>query len=249
MLVDHPQGGYRFLPGIDPYSCGVVAAPQHQIVRALLARTLPWQEGLARAETHLLAAGRPRSALCGVELRSPAPFTMAGFVAYNAAYCRLLRSWGLYVGDANPVARTNVAPADDPPREVVLHAFSYTTPEPTEGATFVVAGAGELCDGVLDAERILQPGRTDAGSMRQKASYVMQVMEARLRDLGGAWEEVSTVDVYTVHLLEGLLEEVVLPRLGIAGRHGVRWHRARPPVVDIEFEMDLRGVRRQIVVD
>jgi hypothetical protein len=38
-----------------------------------------------------------------------------------------------------------------------------------------------------------------------------------------------------------LLASEILPRLGAAGQHGVTWHYARPPIVSIEYEMDLRG--------
>jgi len=38
------------------------------------------------------------------------------------------------------------------------------------------------------------------------------------------------------------------PALHGGGCHGVRWHFARPPVLEIEFEMDLQGVRRKITV-
>jgi hypothetical protein len=249
MLVDHPSGGYRFLAGIDPYSCGVVAAPQHRIVHVVLARPLPWRQGFARAEDHLEHHDRPRSALCGVELRSPAPFTMAGFIAFNRAYCELLQDWEVYVGDLNPVARTNVAPVECPPEDVVMHAFFFTQPcDDAPGPSFVVAGAGELREGILEEDRILLRGHTDPPSLRSKASYVMDVMEERLWGLGCSWDQVRTVDVYTVHLHEGLLETAVLPRLGGAARHGVHWYPTRPPVVDIEYEMDLRGVHGEQVI-
>ena len=32
-LTDHPTGNYRFLPGIAPYSCGVVSSPAFEIVQ------------------------------------------------------------------------------------------------------------------------------------------------------------------------------------------------------------------------
>ena len=78
--------------------------------------------------------------------------------------------------------------------------------------------------------------------MREKASYVMQVMEQRLAGLGGSWDLIDATDVYTIYPLDGILEEILLPPLGPARRHGIRWHYTRPPVVDIDFEMDLHGV-------
>ena len=35
-LIDHPTGNYRFLPGIAPYSCGVVSAPGYEIAHVIL---------------------------------------------------------------------------------------------------------------------------------------------------------------------------------------------------------------------
>ena len=42
---------------------------------------------------------------------------------------------------------------------------------------------------------------------------------------------------------------MTIPGLPAAARLGVRWYYSRPPVKDIEFEMDLRGVVRDVVID
>lgn len=125
-LIDHPTGNYRFLPGIAPYSCGVVAAPGFEIVHVTLARPVPYRVGFARIEQFLSDAKRPRASLCAIELRSPRPFTFAGFAKFNAEYAAILQEWGLFVDEKNPVARTNVAPELHPPTEPVLYGFSYT---------------------------------------------------------------------------------------------------------------------------
>jgi hypothetical protein len=78
-LVPHPTGQYRFLPGIEPFSAGAIAAPNHEIVRATLQTPIPWRDGFAKIDAHLRAAGRPRVALCAIELRIPRPFTFDGF--------------------------------------------------------------------------------------------------------------------------------------------------------------------------
>jgi len=36
--------------------------------------------------------------------------------------------------------------------------------------------------------------------------------------------------------------------MGPAQLQGVNWYFARPPIVSIEFEMDLRGVAREVVI-
>jgi len=36
--------------------------------------------------------------------------------------------------------------------------------------------------------------------------------------------------------------------MGKGGAHGVTWHHSRPPIETIEFEMDVRGCRREVVL-
>ena len=245
-LTDHPEGNYRFLPGIAPYSCGVVSAPGFEIVHATFQRPLPYRAGFDRIAEHLATTGRPKAALCGIELRSPAPFSFDGFAAFNGEYAAILKQWGLFVNGVNPVARTNVAPVVSPPVEPVLYAFSYTRPSPGEPATFVVAGAGELPEGVLAAEGIIARGDTSPRGIATKAEFVMGLMESRLRGLGAEWSLVNAIDVYTFHSLDAVLPNLVLKRAAGAAIHGVRWHYSRPPITEIEFEMDLRGTRTEI---
>ena len=241
--TDHP-GGYRFLPGISPYSCGVVSAPGFEISHMTFRHPVPYELGFELIEQHLKMQGRPKAALCGIELRSPRPFTFSGFAEFNAEYSKILEDWGLFVDGINPVARTNVAPEVDPPAEPVLFGFSYTKPcDPSLPPTFVVSGAGELPEGILAHEAIIRAGDTSAEAMSQKASFVMDLMETRLHGLGANWSEVTAVDIYTIHALERILPNVILKRIGSAGALGVRWFFSRPPIVGIEFETDLRGVR------
>ncbi|MEZ5862406.1 MAG: hypothetical protein R3D28_26120, partial [Geminicoccaceae bacterium] len=68
-------GGYRYLPGVSQYSGGVASMAGHEIVRLRFRRRLPLGEGFARAREIIEAAGRPLTAFCACELRSPAPFT------------------------------------------------------------------------------------------------------------------------------------------------------------------------------
>lgn len=246
-LIDNPSGGYRFLSGITPYSAGVVAAPGFQIVRATLQSPLPYQRGFEILDRSLASQGRPRAALCAVELRAPRPWSFDGFAAFNAEYIRLLDEWGLLLGGHNPIARTNVAPEAAAPASPALYAFSYTIPlaNPSDPPTFVVAGAGELPEGVLAVEAIVRPGETTAEAMDEKAAFVFALMHGRLTGLGANWVDVTAIDLYTVRLPLGFLQE--LPhRIGAASLHGFTWHTSRPPIEGLEFEMDLRGVRQEL---
>ncbi len=101
----------------------------------------------------------------------------------------------------------------------------------------------------VSREAIVRVGETAPDALREKAVYVRGVMEARLEGLGVGWADVTSVAVYCAHRVDGLVEEVVLPRMGRVSIHGVRRFHARPPVVGIEYEMDVRGVRTEEVLD
>ncbi len=247
MLVQNRKGGYSFLRGIAPYSAGVVANADFEIERARMARPLPMAEAFARLDAHLATLGRPPQALCGMELRSPSPFTFQGFHDFNAGYVHLLEKRDLPVSGLNPVARTNVAPEIAAPSEPVVYAFSYTIPAPAAGRSFIVAGAGELPEGSLDANDIVRRGEDSPDALAEKVRFVLGLMDGRVRGLGVAWDEVTAVDVYTVHDIAPLLAPLILPLTGNA-RHGVSWYYTRPPIVGIEYEMDVRGCAREIVL-
>jgi hypothetical protein len=68
-------GGYRFIKAVFQYSGGIAAMPGYRIRRIRFARPVPLEQGFARIEQIIGAAGRPLTALCQCELRSPAQFT------------------------------------------------------------------------------------------------------------------------------------------------------------------------------
>lgn len=248
-LIAQPAGHYRFLPGIAPYSCGVIADAGYEIVRVTWQTALAWEQGFAAVDRFLKQQQAPRAALCAMELRSPEPFSMQGFIDFNQQYCAVLEAWGVSVDGANPVARTNVCPPGLETTEPLLQAFSFVRPNSTLARrTFIGAGAGELVSGTLVSEGIVRRGETTPAAIDEKARYVCSVMQERLSGLGADWDDVTQVTAYTVHPLGPLLEGLLLPRLPAARRLGVLWLYSRPPVVDIEFEMDLRGVATEWVV-
>src|SRR5215468_8145933 len=235
---DVTAGNYRFLPGIAPFSSGAAAASGYQVVHATLRAPIPWRDGFGLIDRHLRAEGRPRAALCAIELRSPAPFSFDGFDTFNAGYQGLLAEWKLHVDGENPIARTNVAPVTDAPREPSLYAFSYTVPGATQRPTFIVAGAGEMRERGVGTDGIVRHGETSAAAMREKAAHVMGIMQARLQGLGGTWSEVTAIDIYTPQPIDSFLIDTVLAPAGTAAIHGVRWFPSRPPIIGLEYEMD-----------
>ena len=153
----------------------------------------------------LAARDRPTAALCGIQLRSPAPRSFDGFAEFNAGYGEELTRYGLWLDGDNPLARTNVAPAHRPPGEVSLQAFSFTVPSSGRGRTFIVSGAAELRDDVLAADAVVRPGETALDAMVEKATQVMGTMGSRLAGVGASWDEVTMINVYAIdHVAETL---------------------------------------------
>jgi hypothetical protein len=239
-------GGYRYIKAVFQYSGGVAAQPGFEIERARFLKPLPLAAGLQAAEAHLKALGRPTTAFAACELRSPAPFTEQGFYEFNRQYVGTLERWGLFKNDANPVARTNVCPEYGKPAVPCLHAFSYTVPARGHRKTFIVAGGGEAQEGKQTyRETIVALGDTSREGMRAKVRYVIAEMERRLAALSVSWADAVSTQAYTVHDIGALVGPEVFARGAAGGRH--KCH-SRPPVVDLEFEMDVRGAAREIVL-
>ena len=240
-------GGYRYLPAVMQYSGGVAAERGFVIERAQFARALPLDEGFAAAEAFLKSRDREPTAFCACELRSPAPFTEQGFAAFNRQYVKTLERWGIYKDENNPVARTNVCPEYDKPAQPVLYAFSYTVPSKDSGKSFILAGGGDARGGKGSyAERIVRYGETSPEAMREKMRFVVAEMERRLSGLGFPWKDAVSTQAYTVRDIGALVGEELFAR-GIAPG-GLSWHYARPPVQGLEYEMDVRGAAREIVL-
>lgn len=239
--VEAPESGYRFIPGVSQYSAGVGALPGFSIERVRFINPVPLKEGFERAAEIITAAGRPLSAFCACELRSPAPFTESGFKSFNSEYTRFLDQWGILKGGANPVARSNVCPKVDPPSAPSFHAFSFTVVAPNAPDSFVVAGSGEAPEGKGDyRDHAIRLGDISPAAMIEKANWVLGEMERRMAAFGGTWSRLTGVQLYTVHDIFPFLESE-LARRGVL-RHGLTWHFNRPPVVDLEYEMDCRRV-------
>jgi len=234
-------GSYRFIPAVFQYSAGVAAEPGFQIERVAFREPLPLGLGFERAEALMAERGRPPTAFCACELRSPLPFTDDGFRTFNEHYVATLTKWGIYDGKTNPVARSNVCPELAPPPEPCLHAFCFTVPWQRPTPTFVVAGSGEAREGgAIYRERTVRYGETGPEAMREKATFVLGEMERRLGLLGRSWSDTTASQVYTVHDLYPFLADEIVRRG--AARAGLTWHLCRPPVRGLEYEMDCRGV-------
>jgi len=242
------EGGYRYIKAVFQYSSGVASEAGFEIERARLHRPLPLAAGFAAVEAHLKALGRPSTAFAACELRSAAPFSDQGFLDFNREYVQTLARWGIYKDAINPVARTNVCPAYGAPAVPALYAFSYTVPAPNaKHRSFIIAGGGEARDGAGSfAERTVRHGETTPQAMQEKVRFVMAEMERRLTALGFSWKDALSTQVYTVQDVGAFIGTEIAARGAAAG--GVAWHFARPPVIGLEYEMDVRGATRELLI-
>jgi hypothetical protein len=244
--TDFLPGGYRFINGVFQYSGGVAALPGYRITRARFMSPVPLDEGFRRVEAILSDFGRPTTAFCACELRSPAQFSEQGFTDFNQRYVTTLSKWKLFDGETNPVARSNVCPPIDPPSEPSIHAFSFTVADGT-APSFVIAGSGEAMEGHASyRERTIRAGETSLDAMREKAVFVLNQMEKRMQALGFGWLDTTATQVYTVHDLHPFLADEIVRRG--AARSGLTWHFSRPPVIGLEYEMDCRSVMYEQVL-
>lgn len=247
VVRDHPEGGYRYIAAVFQYSGGVAAAPGFAIHRAQFRQPLPLAEGFAAAEAHLKSLGRPRAAFCACELRSPAPFTEAGFLDFNRAYAAILDDWGILRGGLSPVARTNVCPGLAPPSAPAMHAFCYTIPQEDARPSFIVAGGGEVPEGRANyRDHIVRRGDLSPEGMREKVRFVAAEMAARVEALGFSFRDARAVNAYSVRDIGAAAIAEIFTQ-GIA-TGGLLWHYCRPPIEELEFEMDVRAPADERVI-
>ena len=265
MTTLHNSAGndYAFLAGGAPFSSGVIALPGYEIVRARFARPWPVKRGFEAIAAHLRSLQRPLTALCATELRSPQPFSYDGFGEFNAGYVSTLREWGIVRPEGNPVARSNVCPIHEAPAEPVFQAFCYTVPTPAAHASllttsdhserapgprsFVLAGYAEWAEGTAFPEGIVARGDRSSTGLATKAAFVLDTLQQRCKALGGDWSMLTAIQIYTEHEIGPLVNEQFAPR-GLTAL-GLNWYPSRPPVQGLEFEIDARCVRRELVID
>jgi hypothetical protein len=247
MIRDFPAGNYRFIPAVFQYSSGAAADSGFEIERVRFDELLPLAGGFAEAAKYIRAAGRPLTSFCACELRSPAAFTEDGFRKFNEHYVKTLAEWKIFDGTSNPVARSNVCPEIDPPSEPSFYAFSFTRPGTSTAPSFVIAGGAELRGGSgTYPERIVRYKDLSPDAMKEKVRFTVRSMEERLNEFGFGWKDTTAVQAYSVHDFHPVMADELVRRGAM--RSGLTWHFARPPVVDLEYEMDCRRVARETVI-
>lgn len=246
-VTEFKPGNYRFIvsPG-GPFSSGVAAMPGYALRRVRFAHPIPMADGFAFIKAHLEREGRPITALAACELRSPAAMTIEQFQAFNGEYLKTLHQWGCKAGEINPLARSNLAPITEIPSEAMFFAFTYTVPEAGASGDFLISGKPEIRDGVT-TDRIVGGRDVSLKGLETKARFVMNAMRERVDALGCDWAAVTAAQIYTVHDIRPLLETVFTEYS--VSQIGLSWYPAWPPVIGMEFEVDVRCVRTELVID
>jgi hypothetical protein len=247
MLVENVKGNYTFVRGIGPFSAAVTARPGFEIVHARFLPLTALNDGYSRVEKHLRETHRPLEALCGMELRIPQVLSREGFDEFNRPYIQRLKGWGLEVGGANPVTRTNVAFETNQVVEPMLAGFYYTIPSSGKRETFVLSGAPEIASREGGVQ-IVARGDTSTDGLRQKLECIVQVLGAHLSEMNLKWEMATALNIYTVFDFHPLLASQLLSLLGVASHAGLTWHYARPPVSGLDLEVDARAVGTELIM-
>jgi len=237
-------GHYHFVPAGQVFCSGVRPDDGFEVVHAIVRPQLPLGDGYTFIEAYLHKLGLPIQALCGMELRVPAAMTFEAFRTFNAPYVEQLDKWGLMNGKYSAVCRTNVVPALNPPREAVLHAFSYVAASTSNSSTFLVSGTADIDN----RGKIVAAGDTSVSGMRDKMKYVIDVITTRLAELELEWGDATQVDLYAAADIGDLWSSTILPALGGSAQAGVRLHHARPPIVGSELELEARAVAQELTL-
>jgi len=250
-LAVGPSGGFAFLPAPGaPFSGAVIAQPGFNLRRVSLRKSRPLEEGFALAAAYLKREGLV-GALAGVELRSPMVLSRADFGAFNVRYVAALKAAGLLNGDIVPAARSNMAPIYDVPTTPQLHAFTIAAPGHSSpealGLDFLISG--KPAEGPPPVG-VIAPGDVSSEGMAKKATFVIAALKASTLKLGGHWEDITGVHIYTRQALGDALK--VLGESGLA-RFDLALVPGDPPSTGADgtptdFEADVRAVSDEVTV-
>jgi hypothetical protein len=82
--------------------------------------------------------------------------------------------------------------------------------------------------------------------LKEKVRFTVGQMEHRLGEFGFGWNDTTAAQAYSIRDFHPVMSDELVRRG--AARSGLTWHYARPPVIDLEYEMDCRRVTREIVI-
>jgi hypothetical protein len=136
-----------------------------------------------------------------------------------------------------------MAPLYSPPATNTLFAFTFATPAQTVGGPdFVISGKPENTE---NPSGIVSAGDTSPQGMKAKARFVIDALRQRVSDLGCSWTDITGAQAYTVHSLDPVMDELQAASLTSTG---LTLFPAYPPVIGLDFEIDVRSVSSELAV-
>jgi len=232
-VLHNSAGNYRFLGQAGrPFSGGVAADTDFDIVHATFRRPVSLHDGIDAAIEHVTRQSRPVLAIAGFELRIPKPFSRAGFEEFNKGYIDKLTEVGLSVDGLMPAARTNVSPEVGAPKGPSVYAVSYTINAPGQKSRFVISGAAE-------------EGKGDPAA---RLHSIIEQLTANMSRLGVSWADASVIQLYGMDFSPPAVLESVLRPLADGAVHGVRWFPSHPPIDDVTLEVDVRSASKESII-
>ena len=174
------SGGYRFIPAVFQYSGGVAAEPGYRIERVTFRDAGAARGRVSRASrASSRPRGRPLTAFCACELRSPEPFTEAGFRPSTSSTSARWPKWGIYRRPHQPGGPQQRLPRDRAAGRA-LASMPSPSPSPARDAapSFFVAGSGEAREGERNyREHTVRYGDLSPQGLAEKARWVLGEME------------------------------------------------------------------------
>ena len=243
-------GGYRFITHAFQYSGGVAAEPGFRIERARFASPPKLADGFDAIEAHLSRLGRPPTAFCACELRSPAQFTEAGFVAFNRHYVAAAGDVGHLPRRGQPGGALECLPRDRPAgRAGVLRLQLH-------GAERATATRPRALSAPAAARRARAAPATPSASSGSATSRPTACARRRASSSArwsGAWRRSASAGPTSPRrrsIRSSTSTRFSPTRSSAAARRaaGLTWHYARPPVQGLDYEMDVRGLARELVI-
>jgi hypothetical protein len=247
-------GNYRFLPAGGVFCGGVLPDEGYEVVHAILRPRLPLTQGYAFIESYLKNLGRPVQALCGMELRVPAPMTFDAFRAFNAPYVEQSSARSTVDGKlAGRCADQRRAGAERSKRSMRARVQLYRRRARESGWTFCIFRDRRHRSARRD--RRFPTATPSPAGMKKKLEFCIEVIGNRLAEL--ELESGHALSTFiSVADMPGL-GSTVLPPWGEAARRRASalctppsssvprwsWKRARVDVKSSRFA--LRGASRR----
>ena len=84
--------------------------------------------------------------------------------------------------------------------------------------------------------------------MRVKAASILDKLAAALEALGVGWHNATDLTVYCAHPLHDLLKTTLYPLIGVPPASSIHLITARPPILELDLELDARGGQAELRV-